>query len=104
VVARDDHLVARADVLLLQPRPAFLVQEVERDRRGGLRGREEPYRDGDQPERDAGRGYAARWHVVIIGTPRRGRELPTSDYPKSDSPTARSGGRRAEARGPRPRA
>ena len=52
VLARDRHFFLDADVLLLQPRAAGLVQQVEGDRLARLGGRIELHRDRHQPERD----------------------------------------------------
>ena len=66
VLARDDHFLARAQVLLLQPRAARLVEQVERDPAPlRLRGRVQLDRDGDQAERDARGSDGSRWHVGI---------------------------------------
>src|SRR5207245_7861042 len=63
LVARDDLVVVLgADVLLLQPRLAFLVEEVERDPGPALIRRVQPDRDRDQAEGDDTRAYSARTH------------------------------------------
>src|SRR5258706_2491815 len=63
VVALDDHvLVARADVLLLQPALALGMEQVEGNRRLALRRREELDRDRDQAERDRPRTDGASGH------------------------------------------
>jgi hypothetical protein len=51
VFARHRHLFLDAEVLLLQPRPAGLVQQVEGDRPARLGGREKLDRYRHQPER-----------------------------------------------------
>ena len=58
-----DHLaVLGADVLLLEPRPALLVQHVEMDPGRRLTGRVDFGRDGHQPERHRCRGDGPRAH------------------------------------------
>src|SRR5262249_48500479 len=52
VFARDDDLLLDADVLLLEPRAAGLVQHVEGDRLARLGGRKQLHRDRYEPERD----------------------------------------------------
>ena len=53
VLARHDHALLRADVLLLEARAARrLVQQVEGDRAGGLRRGIELHRDRHEAERD----------------------------------------------------
>ncbi len=50
VVALDDGAVLEADVLLPEPRPASLVQEVEGDGGAGLSRGIELHRNGNQSE------------------------------------------------------
>src|SRR5262249_7897617 len=59
-------VVARADVLLLQPPAAFLVQQVEGDGRRRLRGGKELDRNGDQSKGDGPRGNGTGAHGPMI--------------------------------------
>src|SRR6202171_1773321 len=64
VLARDRDLLLDAEVLLLQARPAALVQQVERDRAARLGGRIELHRNRHQPERNRQRCYRSCSHVL----------------------------------------
>ena len=62
VAGHDFVVVLGADVLLLEPRAALLVQHVERHARLGLRGRVDVDGDGDEAEGDRGGADRAGWH------------------------------------------
>ena len=64
VFAGDRHVFFDADVLLLEPRAAGLVQKVEGDRSACLGRGEELHRNRDQPERDTQRAYRSCSHRV----------------------------------------
>src|SRR5205814_5790494 len=61
---RDRDLLLDAEVLLLQPRAARLVQHVEGDRLARFRRGIELHRDGDEPEGNRERCDGACSHTV----------------------------------------
>ena len=100
VVALDLLALLRADVLLLEARPALRVQQVERDRRRRLGRGVEAYRDGDEPEGDRPGGDRARSHAAVIRT--SARPGPVPDRLERYRAEARSrADARAVRRGPR---
>src|SRR6266581_2170147 len=65
VLARDGNLFLHADVLLLEPRSAGLVQKVERDRAARLGGGVKLHRNRDQSERNRQRSDRSCSHACL---------------------------------------